>query len=91
MRRRSGSLHSHSSHAQAPNPRLSMTFSRPSAQSKPACVHPLWIRHRVGAAGCEAVLQDGWAVASDGRGEAHLLRSAPLEQFALKYIDEHKK
>jgi uncharacterized protein (TIGR01244 family) len=49
--------------------------------------------NRVGAVWLvKRVLQDGWPVAK-ATEEAKLigLRSAPLEQFALKYIEEHKK
>jgi uncharacterized protein (TIGR01244 family) len=49
--------------------------------------------NRVGAVWLvKRVLQDGWAV-DKATEEAKLigLRSAPLEQFALKYIEEHKK
>jgi uncharacterized protein (TIGR01244 family) len=49
--------------------------------------------NRVGAVWLvKRVLQDGWAV-DKATAEAKLigLRSAPLEQFALKYIAEHKK
>ena len=48
---------------------------------------------RVGAVWlAKRVLQDGWAV-EKATEEARLigLSSAPLEQFALKYIAEHKK
>lgn len=49
--------------------------------------------NRVGAVWLvKRVLQDGWPV-DKATEEAKLigLRSAPLEQFALKYIEEHKK
>jgi uncharacterized protein (TIGR01244 family) len=49
--------------------------------------------NRVGAVWLvKRVLQDGWAV-DKATEEAKLigLRSAPLEQFALKYIADHKK
>jgi uncharacterized protein (TIGR01244 family) len=49
--------------------------------------------NRVGAVWLvKRVLQDGWAVPK-ATEEAKMigLRSAPLEQFALKYIDDHKK
>jgi uncharacterized protein (TIGR01244 family) len=49
--------------------------------------------NRVGAVWLvKRVLQDGWAI-DKATEEAKLigLRSAPLEQFALKYIEEHKK
>jgi protein tyrosine phosphatase (PTP) superfamily phosphohydrolase (DUF442 family) len=49
--------------------------------------------NRVGAVWLvKRVLQDGWAI-EKATEEAKLigLRSAPLEEFALKYIAEHKK
>src|SRR5688572_11913948 len=49
--------------------------------------------NRVGAVWLvKRVLQDGWSI-DKATEEAKLigLRSAPLEQFALKYIEEHKK
>jgi uncharacterized protein (TIGR01244 family) len=49
--------------------------------------------NRVGAVWLvKRVLQDGWDVPK-ATEEAKMigLRSAPLEQFAVKYIDEHKK
>lgn len=49
--------------------------------------------NRVGAVWLiKRVLQDGWAV-DKATEEAKLigLRSAPLEKFALKYIQDHKK
>jgi len=49
--------------------------------------------NRVGAVWlAKRVLQDGWTVPK-ATEEAKMigLRSAPLEQFALKYIDDHKK
>jgi uncharacterized protein (TIGR01244 family) len=49
--------------------------------------------NRVGAVWLvKRVLQDGWTVPK-ATDEAKIigLRSAPLEQFALKYIEEHKK
>ena len=49
--------------------------------------------NRVGAVWLvKRVLQDGWTVAK-ATEEAKMigLRSAPLEQFALKYIEGHKK
>ena len=49
--------------------------------------------NRVGAVWLvKRVLQDGWPI-DKATEEAKLigLRSAPLEQFALKYIEEHKK
>ena len=49
--------------------------------------------NRVGAVWLvKRVLQDGWTVPK-ATEEAKMigLRSAPLEQFALKYIEEHKK
>jgi uncharacterized protein (TIGR01244 family) len=49
--------------------------------------------NRVGAVWLvKRVLQDGWTI-DKATEEAKMigLRSAPLEQFALKYIEEHKK
>jgi hypothetical protein len=49
--------------------------------------------NRVGAVWLiKRVLQDGWTVPK-ATEEAKMigLRSAPLEQFALKYIEDHKK
>ncbi len=60
--------------------------------NQPAFIHCA-SASRVGALWLvKRVLQDGWAV-DKATEEAKLigLRSAPLEQFALKYIEEHKK
>jgi uncharacterized protein (TIGR01244 family) len=59
--------------------------------------HPVFIHcgsaNRVGAVWLiKRVLKDGWTVPK-ATEEAKIigLRSAPLEQFALKYIEDHKK
>ena len=60
--------------------------------NQPAFIHCA-SASRVGALWLvKRVLQDGWAI-DKATEEAKLigLRSAPLEQFALKYIEEHKK
>ena len=60
--------------------------------NQPAFIHCA-SASRVGALWLvKRVLQDGWAI-DTATEEAKLigLRSAPLEQFALKYIEEHKK
>jgi uncharacterized protein (TIGR01244 family) len=79
---------------QAPQPRSVDDFL--AAVSNKAN-HPVFIHcgsaNRVGAVWLvKRVLQDGWTV-EKATEEAKMigLRSAPLEQFALKYIEEHRK
>jgi len=79
---------------QAPDPKAVDQFLATIANkaNQPAFIHCA-SASRVGALWLvKRVLQDGWAV-DKATEEAKLigLRSAPLEQFALKYIEEHKK
>jgi uncharacterized protein (TIGR01244 family) len=79
---------------QAPDPKAVDQFLATIADkaNQPAYIHCA-SASRVGALWMvKRVLQDGWAV-DKATEEAKLigLRSAPLEQFALKYIEEHKK
>ncbi len=79
---------------QAPDPKAVDQFLATIANkaNQPAFVHCA-SASRVGALWMvKRVLQDGWPV-DKATEEAKLigLRSAPLEQFALKYIEEHKK
>jgi uncharacterized protein (TIGR01244 family) len=79
---------------QAPDPKAVDQFLATIANkaNQPAFIHCA-SASRVGALWLvKRVLQDGWAI-DKATEEAKLigLRSAPLEQFALKYIEEHKK
>jgi uncharacterized protein (TIGR01244 family) len=79
---------------QAPDPKAVDQFLETIANkaNQPAFIHCA-SASRVGALWMvKRVLQDGWAI-DKATEEAKLigLRSAPLEQFALKYIEEHKK
>jgi uncharacterized protein (TIGR01244 family) len=79
---------------QAPDPQAVDQFLATIADkaNQPAFIHCA-SASRVGALWLvKRVLQDGWAI-DKATEEAKLigLRSAPLEQFALKYIEEHKK
>ena len=94
-RRRSASTTSTSrSTTQAPEQKTVDDFLAAVANkaNQPVYVH-CGSANRVGAVWLvKRVLQDGWTV-EKATEEAKLigLRSAPLEQFALKYIAEHKK
>jgi uncharacterized protein (TIGR01244 family) len=79
---------------QAPDPKAVDDFLATIANkaNQPAFIHCA-SASRVGALWLvKRVLQDGWAI-DKATEEAKLigLRSVPLEQFALKYIEEHKK
>jgi uncharacterized protein (TIGR01244 family) len=79
---------------QAPDPKAVDQFLATIANkaNQPAFIHCA-SASRVGALWLvKRVLQDGWAI-DKATEEAKLigLRSAPLEQFVLKYIEEHKK
>ena len=79
---------------QSPDPKVIDAFLAAVANkaNQPVFIHCA-SASRVGAAWLvKRVLQDGWPVAK-ATEEAKLigLRSAPLEAFALKYIENHKK
>ena len=79
---------------QSPDPKVIDAFLAAVANkaNQPVFIHCA-SASRVGAAWLvKRVLQDGWPVAK-ATEEAKLigLRSAPLEAFALKYIEDHKK
>jgi protein tyrosine phosphatase (PTP) superfamily phosphohydrolase (DUF442 family) len=79
---------------QSPDPKTMDQFLATigDKSNQPAYIH-CGSANRVGAYWLvKRVLQDGWAVAK-ATEEAKLigLRSPELEQFALKYIEEHKK
>ena len=79
---------------QAPDPKIVDAFLAAVADkaNQPVFIH-CGSASRVGAVWLvKRVLQDGWPI-EKATEEAKLigLRSAPLEQFALKYIAEHKK
>jgi uncharacterized protein (TIGR01244 family) len=79
---------------QAPDPALVDNFLTAVANkaNQPVFIH-CGSANRVGAVWLiKRVLQDGWTV-EKATEEARLigLRSAPLEQFAIKYIESHKK
>ena len=79
---------------QSPDPKIVDDFLAAVANkaNQPVFIH-CGSASRVGAVWLvKRVLQDGWPV-DKATEEAKLigLRSAPLEQFALKYIAEHKK
>lgn len=79
---------------QAPDPKLVDNFLAAVANkaNQPVFIH-CGSANRVGAVWLiKRVLQDGWPI-DKATEEAKLigLRSAPLEEFAVKYINEHKK
>jgi uncharacterized protein (TIGR01244 family) len=79
---------------QTPDPKTVDAFLAAVADkaNQPVYIH-CGSANRVGAVWLvKRVLQDGWAI-EKATEEAKLigLRSAPLEEFALKYIAEHKK
>ncbi|HYU80721.1 MAG TPA: sulfur transferase domain-containing protein [Vicinamibacterales bacterium] len=79
---------------QAPDPKAVDTFLETIANkaNQPAYIHCA-AASRVGALWLvKRVLQDNWPVEKATEEAKFIgLRSGPLEQFALKYIDEHKK
>lgn len=79
---------------QSPDPKVVDQFLAAVANkaNQPVYIHCASAT-RVGAMWLvKRVLQDGWPI-DKATEEARLigLRSAPLEQFALKYIEEHRK
>ena len=80
--------------SQSPDPKIVDQFlvAVSNKANQPVYIH-CGGASRVGAVWMiKRVLQDGWAVDKATEEAKYIgMRGAPLEQFALKYIEEHKK